>query len=369
MKDQKDQKDYYSVLGVSKDVNQDELKKAYRKLAVQYHPDKNKETNAEDKFKEINEAYEVLSDENKRVQYDQFGTANNEQVDPRDIFERFRRANGFSGFGFSGFEDDSEEDQGEREIKFAQKRINADIKIGCSIKLKDALKGGAVNLKLKRHIACEKCKTVGVDKIGDSCKACNGKGHISRRVNESMIFRQTCPNCNGVGKQIVACPQCKGKGYEDIDEKIEIKIQKGINKGSILRAKGRGNVTYQEETKITGDLYIVVDYPSEEDGIIIKDENIYLTTKIPFDTILSGEEVKINLHGIRKISLKLDVNRPSGYEYEVKNEGLKDGKSAFIKVFVDLPKNEIADGDREKLITVMKEIYGKPSTNFNVTAV
>lgn len=363
------QKDYYSILGVPKDVNQDELKKAYRKLAIKCHPDKNKEKDAEDKFKEINEAYEVLSDETKRSQYDQFGTVGNINsgqaygfTNPRDIFERF------AGFNFSDFEDGVEEGQ-EREIKFAQKRINEDIKIGCAIKLKDALKGGSVNIKIKRHIACEKCKTVGVDKIGDNCKACGGKGHINRRVNENMMFRQTCPQCNGVGKQVTACPQCKGKGYDAIDEKIEVKIPKGINKGSILRAKERGNVTYKDETKITGDLYIVVDYPSKEDGISIKDENIYLTTKIPFDTILSGEEVTINLHGIKKITLKLDPNKPSGYEYEVKDEGLKDGKSAFIKVFMDLPKNEITDEDREKLITVTKEIYGKPSTNFNVTSV
>lgn len=365
----KDKKDYYAILGVEKDASPEDLKKAYRKLAVQFHPDKNKDSGAEDKFKEINEAYEVLSDKDKKSQYDQFGSVNNNSsyVDPREFFARWAGSiNNMGGFPFGDQDEDKNE---EREIKFSQRPINPDIKIEFNIKLKDAIKGGTINLKLKRHIACDKCKTVGVSEVGDKCETCKGKGSMSRQVNANMYFRQTCSACQGTGKKINPCTSCKGNGYEIIEEKIEIKIPKGVSKGSVLRAKDRGNITYRGESKITGNLLISIDYDEEEDGVRVEKDNIYVTAKVPFDTILSGEEIKINIFGTKKISLKLDPSKDLEYLYEIKGEGMKESASAFVKVFADLPKKDISDEDRNKLISVMKEIYGSPTTTFKPTAI
>lgn len=357
----KEKKDFYAVLGVEKTATPEELKKSYRKLAQKYHPDLNKEVGSEDKFKEVNEAYEILSDAGKRDRYDQSGgedVGDMKYTDPNEFFARF------AGFRF---EDDDEEE--EREIKFRQKQINPDIKISCRISLKDAIKGGAIELKLKRNIACDKCKTVGVGEIGGKCHSCKGKGHITTRASANMVFRQTCPHCNGLGKSIKPCSECKGNGYKSEEDKIEIKIPKGIRNGAILRAKERGNVTYREEDKISGDLYILVEYEPRDDGVLVENDNIYLTIKVPFNAALSEEDIKVNLMGIKKINLKLDASKFSGHQYEVKGEGMKEESSAFIKVYFDLPKNDISDEDKKKLIGVYQEIYGNPTTTFKPSTV
>ena len=371
----KTKKDYYEILGVNKESTPDEIKKAYRKLALRYHPDKNKDKDAEEKFKEINEAYEILSDEKKKTQYDRSGDVDSEYSefhDPRDVFMHFRKQYASGGIDIDELFSEMGEnnnDNDNREITFSQKIINHDVKIKCSISLKDAIRGGEITTKLKRNIACDKCKTTGVGNASEKCVYCDGKGSSVGRMGGNVIIRQTCPACQGSGRKIEPCSDCHGRGYHEKEQGVNIKIPKGVSRLSMLRLKDLGNVTYHGEKQIIGNLYIVVDYPQQEDGVSIKDGELYLTVKIPIDTILSGNKVKINIFGIKKLSLEIDPTLPSGHEYEIANSGIDDKKSAFVKVFIDLPKKDISGEDRQKMVSLMKEIYGEPTTTFKPSTI
>lgn len=364
-------KDYYAILGVEKSSTAEDIKKAYRKLALQYHPDKNPDNKeAEDKFKEINEAYEILSDTEKRSNYDQFGIAdmNNRGFrDPREVFYNFSKffqdddefAGMFSHMGANPFS---------RGSRIRQKTINPDLRIVCNIQLKDAIKGIEIVIDVPRAIACDECQTTGVDnskeKESEVCKVCNGQGMRVGRIQGNMIVQQTCNACGGAGRKIHACTKCSGDGYNTTKDTISVKIPKGIPPMTTLRVKSKGNVTYQGSYKIEGNLFVVVDYPSEEDGIALRNGNLYATVKVPFNLMVMGEKIKINFFNIKKISFNLDPDKPSGYQYNIKDGGTEDGKMAFIKVFADFPQNKISVDDRQKLIKVMKEIYGESTTTF-----
>jgi len=361
-------KDYYKILGVEKTSSQDEIKKAYRKLALKYHPDKNKEAEAEEKFKEINEAYEVLSDEKKKSYYDQYGTVESRGSNfhsAKDVFDRFRYTH-FQGASMEDFlrEMDEDDDSKPREIRFQQKIINHDIRIKCNISMKDVIKGGSIGAEIKRNIACDTCKTTGVGKISEKCPHCDGKGGTTGQIGDNMFFKQTCPACQGTGKQIEPCPDCLGRGYKEQKDAINIKIPKGISNMSMLRIKDMGNVTYHGENKIDGNLYVVISFPQEENGIKIINGEIYATVTIPINTILSSSKVKINVLGVKKLNLELDPTKPSGYQYELPKCGADESKAAFVKVFQELPKNNISEEDRKKMVSLMKEIYGEPTTIF-----
>jgi molecular chaperone DnaJ len=360
----KSQKDYYESLGVDKNASEEDIKKAYRKLALEYHPDRNKEKEAEEKFREVTEAYEVLSDKEKRAHYDQFGVADMGKQgfrDPRDVFVNFREIFGNMG-GFGGFSNMG--NMGEGAIR--QKTINHDIRAVCNIPLKDVIKGTKVIMELNRAIACESCKTTGFDtsKEVKSCGVCGGKGMRIGRMNGNMIFQQTCSACSGMGKEYIPCDKCNGDGYESIKETISINVPKGIPPMTTLRLKSKGNVTYRGDYKIEGALYVVVDYPSTEGGISLNNGELYLTIKVPFNKMLLEEKIKVNVLNTKKISLTLDSTKPSGHQYEIKDGGIIEGKSAFVKVFADLPTNKISDEDKQKLVTLIKEIYGESSTTF-----
>lgn len=363
-------KDYYGILEVDKSASSDDIKKSYRKLALKYHPDKNKEKEAEDKFKEINEAYEVLSDDKKKSHYDQFGTASNGNFrDPRDAFSHFWGnsdntngidvediLNNMSGGYFNGGNTG----------RIRQKAINPDIRIVCGITLKDAIKGADAVIKISRAIACDTCKTTGFDTTKESeiCTTCGGRGMRIAQMQGNMVFQQTCGACGGMGKKLTSCDKCSGNGYNQLEESLSVKIPKGIQPMSTLRLKDKGNITYRGERKVEGSLFVVIDYPMEENGIALKDGELFATIKVPFNQMLMDEKVKVNILGIKKIVVELDHNNPSGYLYEVKDGGVQEGKSAFVKVFADFPQNKINEENRLKLIGILKEIYGESTTTF-----
>lgn len=362
-------KDYYATLGVDKNSTADDIKKAYRQLAMKFHPDRNKTKDAEDKFKEINEAYEVLSDKDKRSHYDQFGVADMGQQgfrDPREVFVNFR--------DFFGVDNDLEEMMysqmrgGGQSIR--QRPINHDIRAVCNIPLKEAIKGTEVVIELNRAIACDTCLTTGFDTSKEVavCDVCGGKGVRIGKMNGNMIIQQTCGACGGGGKKLQPCPKCDGNGYSNAKEKLSIKIPKGIPPMTALRLKGKGNVTYRGNYKVEGTLFVVVDYPQEEDGIALRNGELYATIKVPFNQMMSGDKIKVNFFNVKKMSFNLDPEKPSGYQYEIKDGGIADGKSAFIKVFADFPPNKISEDDRQKLIKIMREIYGETSTTFKPEA-
>lgn len=312
-------RDYYEVLGVSKTASKDEIKKAYRKLSKQYHPDVNKEPGAAEKFKEITEAYEVLSDEKKRAQYDQFG-----HEGPSQGFGGFSSGSGFSGFGF---EDIFETffGGGSRRRDPNAPRKGDDLQYRMNISFEDAVYGKETEIEIPREENCETCHGTGA-KPGTSpttCSRCQGTGQISQAVDTPfgrMVNRRTCGTCQGTGKMIVEkCPTCHGEGRVKKRKKIKVTIPAGIDDGQQLRVSGQGEPGINGGPN--GDLYIVFRVGKhkdfERDG-----DDIYYELKITFPQAALGDEVEVpTIHG--KVKLKIPAGTQSGAQFRLKDKGVK----------------------------------------------
>ena len=260
-----EKRDYYEVLGVQKNANADEIKKAYRKAAIQYHPDKNPgDKQAEEKFKEAAEAYDVLSNPDKRARYDQFGHAGMSGAagggfsgggfSMEDIFSQFGDIFGghFSGGGF-------------RSSSSGGRRVNrgSDIRIKVRLTLAEIANGVTKKLKINKTVACDKCGGTGA-KDADSystCSTCNGTGHVTRVENTFFGRMQTqsvCPTCGGTGKVITSpCDKCKGEGTVRGSEVVEIKIPAGVGEGMMLTVTGKGNAA--RHGGVNGDLQVLIE--------------------------------------------------------------------------------------------------------------
>jgi len=261
-----EKRDYYEVLGVQKNANADEIKKAYRKAAIQYHPDKNPgDKQAEEKFKEAAEAYDVLSNPDKRARYDQFGHAgmsggggfggfSGGGFSMEDIFSQFGDIFGghFSGGGF-------------RSSSSGGRRVNrgSDIRIKVRLTLAEIANGVTKKLKINKTVACDKCGGTGA-KDADSystCSTCNGTGHVTRVENTFFGRMQTqsvCPTCGGTGKVITSpCDKCKGEGTVRGSEVVEIKIPAGVGEGMMLTVTGKGNAA--RHGGVNGDLQVLIE--------------------------------------------------------------------------------------------------------------
>ena len=265
-------RDYYEVLGVDRGASADEIKKAYRKAALKYHPDKNPgDKEAEEKFKEAAEAYDVLSNPDKKARYDQFGHEGMNAgaggfgggfsgggFSMEDIFSQFGDIfGGHFGGGFGGFGGSSR----------GGRRVNrgSDLRIKVKLSLKEVVNGTTKKLKINKDIACDQCGGTGA-KDKDSyttCKTCNGAGYVSQVVNTFFGRTQTtqpCPNCHGEGKVITSpCPKCHGEGVVRGEEVIEIKIPAGVGEGMQLSVSGKGNAA--RHGGVPGDLLVVINIP------------------------------------------------------------------------------------------------------------
>lgn len=273
-------KDYYKILGVNENATEEEIKKAFRKLAKQYHPDMNPgDKSAEAKFKEINEAHEVLSNKEKRAKYDQmrkysssgfdfssagrqgFGSAGYDNFDFSDLFSDIfsgRKKTGFTSdissifdmffdFGGSG---------SKRETFYENEEKNLDITTRINIKPDLAKKGGEIILKFNRDEKCDRCNGSGFEKTSGNeiCPMCNGKGMI-QFSQAGFVISKTCPRCGGRGRTTITCRNCKGQGTETQIAKIKVKIPANIKNNTKLRIKGQGN---SDASGRRGDLYIVI---------------------------------------------------------------------------------------------------------------
>ena len=263
-------RDYYEVLGVDRGASADEIKKAYRKAALKYHPDKNPgDKEAEEKFKEAAEAYDVLSNPDKKARYDQFGHEGMNAgaggfgggfsgggFSMEDIFSQFGDIfGGHFGGGFGGFGGSSR----------GGRRVNrgSDLRIKVKLSLKEVVNGTTKKLKINKDIACDQCGGTGA-KDKDSyttCKTCNGAGYVSQVVNTFFGRTQTtqpCPNCHGEGKVITSpCPKCHGEGVVRGEEVIEIKIPAGVGEGMQLSVSGKGNAA--RHGGVPGDLLVLIE--------------------------------------------------------------------------------------------------------------
>ncbi|RSD22729.1 molecular chaperone DnaJ [Mesobacillus subterraneus] len=310
-------RDYYEVLGVSKSATKDELKKAYRKLSKQFHPDINKEPGADEKFKEIKEAYEVLSDDQKRAHYDQFG-----HVDPNQGF-----GGGDFGGGFGGFEDIFNSffgGGGGRRRDPNAPRQGADLQYTMTLKFEEAVFGKETDIEIPREEECDTCHGTGA-KPGtkvDTCKHCHGSGQISVEQNTPfgrIVNRRACHYCNGSGKEIKErCTTCSGTGKVTRRNKIHVKIPAGVDDGQQLRVAGKGEAGINGGPP--GDLYIVFHIRSHEfferDG-----DDIYCEMPITFVQASLGDEVEVpTMHG--KVKLKVPAGTQTGTKFRLKGKGV-----------------------------------------------
>ncbi|PZW01431.1 molecular chaperone DnaJ [Metamycoplasma auris] len=322
----KNKRDYYEVLGINKNATEKEIKTAYRKLAMQYHPDRNKAPDAEEKFKEISEAYEILSDSQKRAKYDKFGHGafdpNSYSFgDSEDIFSSFFQSfnSSFSGgsffddiFGsFGGFETETN-------------KRGQDLQLVLNISFEDAIFGREVEIDLDKYDRCDFCNGSGAESPNDivTCSECHGSGQIKQRI---AIFStiKPCPKCNGTGKKINhVCHKCKGKKILKNTIRQKIKITPGIDNGDSIRLKGMGKPSADGSNN--GDLYIVFSVATSK---MYKKQNndLYLIMPLSIKSILCEETISIPTpYGKKEIKLdnKINLNEPiriKNYGYPYKN--------------------------------------------------
>jgi len=304
-------KDYYDILGVDEDASDKDIKKAYRKKAKQYHPDMNPDIDkdkAEKKFKEVTEAYEVLSDPDKRAQYDRFGHAGPQQgfdFSNQD-FERARSA--FSGGAFDDIFDLFFGEGQRRGGRRTAAQQGEDLQRKLRVSLEDAAKGTKVKFSIPRFVRCDRCDGEGV-KPGSSkrtCPHCNGTGEIRQKQQTmlgSFVNVQTCPKCGGSGEIIdEPCPKCRGEGRVKEKTEISVKVPPGVKDGSRLRLRGKGNVGRKGAP--AGDLYIVVEV-KEHDTFIRKGDDILATVPVNFTQLALGDTIKVpTLDGVESIEIK-----------------------------------------------------------------
>ena len=325
-------RDYYEVLGVEKNASADEIKKAYRKAAVKYHPDKNPgDKEAEEKFKEAAEAYDVLSDDQKRARYDQFGHAGMEGgaggfgggfggggFTMEDIFRNFGDIfGGHFGGGFGGFGGGSS--RGGRSVN-----RGSDLRVKVRLSLKEIAEGCTKKIKIAKQVACDACGGSGAkDSNGYStCPNCNGAGYTIETVNSFFGRAQTqrvCPTCGGEGKVITSpCSKCRGEGVVRGEEVVEIRIPAGVAEGMQLSVSGKGNAA--RRGGINGDLLVVIE--EEKNPELVRDGSDLLhNLKIPVTTAILGGEVEVPTID-SKARIKIAAGTQAGKVLRLKGKGL-----------------------------------------------
>ena len=343
--------DYYEVLGVIRTAAGDEIKSAYRKMAIKYHPDKNPDDpTAEDKFKEAAEAYEVLSNADKRARYDRFGHqgvgGNGAGPNMEDIFSQFGDIFGGGG-GFDGFFGGR---QGGKRVK-----KGSNLRIKLKLDLEEVANGVEKKIKVKRYVACQPCSGTGAKNGTDlkTCPTCQGQGQTKRVVNTmlgQMVSSSTCPTCHGEGKTITAtCEACKGEGRQLHEEVIPINIPAGVANDMQLSMNGKGN--YPERGGVPGDLLIQIE---EEPHEFLKRDgnNIMFEQYISFVDAALGANLEVpTIEG--KVKIKVDPGTQPGKILRLRGKGIKDlngyGRGdQLIHLNVWTPKN-VSNEEREVL--------------------
>lgn len=326
-------RDYYEVLGVDKNASEDEIKKAYRKLAIKYHPDKNPDDkNAEEKFKEAAEAYDVLHDPNKRKQYDQFGFdgpagmggfggfGGGASMDMDDIFSMFGDIfGGHGGFsGFSGF------GGGSRTRQHAQFR-GSDLRLKVRLTLQEIATGITKKFKLKKDVTCTHCHGTGAESGSgtETCPTCHGQGIVTKTVRTMLGMMQTqseCPTCHGEGTVIKnPCHTCNGTGITKGEEVVEIKIPAGVAEGMVVNVPGKGNAG--KRNGITGDIQVYIE--EEPNDTFVRDGNDLIYNELlDFPTAALGGNLEIPLVDGGKVRMKVAPGTQPGTALRLRGKGL-----------------------------------------------
>jgi len=356
--------DYYELLGVAKGASEEELKKAYRKKAVQYHPDKNPgNKEAEETFKKISEAYEVLKDPQKRAAYDRYGHAAFQQGgvgqrgpggggggfhDPFDIFrEVFGGAGGGGGGGGGGIFEEFFGGGGRSDGG----RDGSDLRYDLEITLEDAARGLEKEISFRKAVTCEHCDGSGAEPGSKrvTCPTCRGAGQI-RRSGGIITFTQTCPTCGGAGSKVEkACTVCRGEGRVAKNTKLNVRIPPGVDTGSRLRSVGNGEAGASGGQ--AGDLYIVLSV-KEHEVFERQGDDLFCEIPIKFTLASLGGTIEVpTLSG--KASLKIPVGTQSGTTFRLKGKGMPSLRGSshgdqLVRMHVEVPTALTAE-QRKKL--------------------
>tara|TARA_X000000950_G_scaffold280998_1_gene376724 strand:- start:8995 stop:10119 length:1125 start_codon:yes stop_codon:yes gene_type:complete len=332
-------KDYYDVLGVKKSASPEELKSAYRKLAVKYHPDKNPNDKvAEDKFKEASEAYGVLSDKSKKENYDNFGHA---------AFENGGGGQGgFGGFSGADFSDIFEDFFGDfggsrRSSRRSSNNRGSDLRYDLTISLEEAYAGKKQNIQFSTSEKCNTCRGNG-SRPGtspDRCTYCGGGGRV--RSNQGFFtVQQTCPQCAGSGEEITSpCDDCNGQGNKQVSKKISVTIPKGVDDGTRIRLAGKGEAGTRGGA--TGDLYLFINVKSHE-FFKRSDVNLFFEFPISIADAALGTTLEIPTIDGKKAKVKIPDGTQNGKQFRLKGKGMpymrrSDFGDLYVQVNTEVP--------------------------------
>ena len=335
-----DKQDYYELLGIERSADGTTIKKAYRKLAMQYHPDRNPDdAAAEQRFKEVNEAYDVLKDDQKRAAYDRFGHA---------AFENGNGAGHANGFDFTSFSDVFDEFFGDfmgrgggRQRSTA--RRGADLRYNLEIALEDAFAGKKATVTIPTTMACEACDGLGSEPGSEpqTCPSCNGAGKLRAQQGFFMVER-TCPTCSGLGRVIAnPCRACDGAGRVHKDKTLSVKIPPGVEEGTRIRLAGEGEAGVRGGPP--GDLYIFLSVAPhrvfERDGA-----TVFCAVPIPMTTATLGGAIEVPTLGGGKAQVKIPEGTQTGRQFRLRGKGMPQLSSALtgdmvVEVQVETPVN------------------------------
>ena len=333
-------RDFYDILGVSKSANADELKRAYRKLAMQYHPDRNAgDKGAEQKFKDLNEAYDVLKDDQKRAAYDRFGHAAFEQGGGRGPGDF-----GFAGGGFADiFDEMFGEFMGGRRGQTGPSRGN-DLRYNLEVSLEEAFRGKQTTIRVPTFVACEQCKGSGAEAGSRpvTCPTCHGRGRV-RAQQGFFTIERTCTGCQGAGRVIdKPCRACGGQGRTRREKTLSVNIPPGVEDGIRIRLAGEGEVGVRGAS--AGDLFIFISVAPhrifQRDGA-----NIHCRVPIPFTTAALGGAIEVPSVDGSRARVTVPAGTQSGHQFRLRGKGMSVlQRSAtrgdmFIEAVVETPVN------------------------------
>ncbi len=353
---------YYEVLEVSKDCSGAVLKKSYRKLAMKYHPDRNPDDKeAEEQFKVVNEAYQILSNEEKRSIYDRYGKAGLEGQgmgrggfggsNMDDVMDMFNSMFGGSGGGFG-----SRQSRRDPSQKYA-----LDFEIELPLEFHEAVFGCKKEVDMTYKVSCDTCEGTGAkDAKLESCDYCGGQGQVLMRQGP-MQFAQTCPKCQGQGQKVTApCASCSGQGYHTEEDTVSITIPAGVDSGQRLNARGYGN---EGRGNQRGDMYITFAV-KEDENFVRNGTDIYIEVPVFFTQSLLGESISIpTLNG--ELDLELNKGTTDKEQYMFPNEGVADvhtGRKGRLIVQINLVLPKKMNEEQKELLEKLQESYGVESS-------